>query len=348
MAESSTSNAGLRFAGRLLSLTIVAAALAMGAYVWRLSYLDPRTDDASVRANVVGIAPHVSGPIVELEVVDNQAVREGDLLFVVDPRPYEVALESARAALLLQQSEVAAISSAVEAAAADVARLEAEERFAAEHVERLRGLLASRFVTRDKFDEAETRARAAAASLARARQELDRQQSLLAQFGDVNARVAAAEVAVRGAELDLQYCRVHAPFDARVTNLNITRGEYARAGEQVFALVDTRAWYVLANYQETFLDAIRPGMEADVFLMSYPRHRFRGTVQGIGWAVAPRDGSAEGILPAVPPTLDWVRLAQRIPVRVLLEPPHPERPYRMGMTAVVTIRGRHAAGGAGE
>ena len=159
----------------------------------------------------------------------------------------------------------------------------------------------------------------------------------------MNARIAAAEAAVHGSELDLEYCYVRAPFDAQVTNLNIAQGEYARAGQQVFALVDRRTWYVLANYQETYLNNIRPGMPVDVYLMSYPNRRFRGTVQGIGWAVLPQDSHTEGVLPDVQPTLNWVRLAQRIPVRIELEPPHPDQPYRMGMTAVVTVQGDGAA-----
>lgn len=337
--------AWLRLTSRFIGVAIVLGACAIGAYVWRVSYLEPRTDDASVRANVVGIAPHVGGPLVELNVVDNQAVHEGDLLFVIDPRPFEVELEEARAAMLLTRSEVAAIANAVEAATSEVARLEAENSYASEHVHRLEPLLPKQFVTKDKYEEAQVQSRSSRAALERARQELARQQSLLAQFGDVNARVAAAEAQVNRAQLNLDYCRVHAPFDARVTNLNISRGEYALPGQQVFALVDTRAWYVMANFQETFLDSIRPDMPVEVYLMSYPNRRFRGTVQGTGWAVRPQDGVTQGVLPDVKPTLNWVRLAQRIPVRILLEPPDAERPYRMGMTAVVTVRGDRAAAG---
>jgi len=86
-------------------------------------------------------------------------------------------------------------------------------------------------------------------------------------------------------------------------------------------------------------------MKADVFLMAYPNRLFRGTVQGIGWAVRPQDGETVGVLPDVRPTLNWVRLAQRIPVRIVLEPPDPESPYRMGMTAVVTIRAEESGSG---
>src|SRR5262249_19454500 len=189
---------------------------------------------------------------------------------------------------------------------------------------------------------ARVNAAAAEAAVERARRGLDRQRQLLAQFGDVNARIAAAEAAVHNSELDLEYCYVRAPFDAQVTNLNIAQGEYARVGQQVFALVDRRAWYVIANYQETYLDSIRPGIPVQVYLMSYPTQRFRGTVRGIGWAVLPQESRTEGVLPDVQPTLTWVRLAQRIPVRIELEPPHPDRPYRMGMTAVTTVPGNRA------
>ena len=328
-----------RTLGRLLGFAILIAAFAVGLAVTRIAYREPRTDDAAVRANVVGIAPHVSGPLTALNVVDNQDVRAGDLLFVVDPRPFQVALERSRAAVMLAQSEVAATIKAIESATSEVARLEAERAYAHDHVTRLEPLLPKKFVTRDGYEEARVKSRSADAALERARHELERQRQLLAQFGDVNARVAAAQADVHSAELDLEYCYVRAPFDARVTNLNIAQGEYARAGQEVFALVDARAWYVLANFQETYLDSIRPGMAADVYLMSYPGRRFHGTVQGIGWAVLSQDARTVGVLPDVKPSLNWARLAQRIPVRIELEPPDPEHPYRMGMTAVVTVLG---------
>jgi len=144
---------------------------------------------------------------------------------------------------------------------------------------------------------------------------------------------------VRAADLDVGYCQVRAPFDAYVTNLNIAVGEYARQGQRVFALVDNRAWYVLANFSETYMSSIKPGMEADVYLVTYPRRSFRGVVQGIGWATRPDDGETVGVLPAVQRTLNWVRLANRFQVRVRIEERDADHPFRMGTTAVVTIRG---------
>ena len=414
----------LPLVGRVIGIVIVAGALIASVVTWRLSDVHPRTDDAAVRANVVGIAPHVSGPIVELHVVDNQRVKAGDLLFVVDARPYEARLARVRAELALTTKEVEAQERAVGSAVAEierrqaglaaaeaelvgretvpiaaeaeiarreadraaveasVARLEADLAYAEDYLRRGEPLLAKQYVTADRVSEARSRrdmaaaavreaqrklvasesavveaqkrkqaavagvaqARAArggaAVGINQAREERSRAQALLAQYADRNARLAAAEAAVASAELDVDYCRVRAPFDAYVTNLNIAVGEYARQGQQVFALVDDRAWYVMANFRETYVDVIKPGMTAEVYLMSYPNRRFRGVVQGIGWANHPDQGATVGVLPDVPRTLNWVRLASRFPVRILLEERDPQRPFRMGATAVVTIKGR--------
>jgi membrane fusion protein, multidrug efflux system len=414
----------LPLVGRVLGIAIVVGALVASALTWWLTYVHPRTDDAAVRANVVGIAPHVSGPIVELHVVDNQRVKAGDLLFVVDPRPYEARLTRVRAELALTQKEVEALESAVGSAGAEIARreaglkvaeadlagketmppavdaeiarleaertaveasvvrLEAERDYAEDYLKRVEPLLAKQYVTADRVSEARskrdaavaavreaqrkrvaaeaavveaqkrkqaavagvTQARAArggaAVGIDQAREDRSRAQALLAQYADRNARLAAAQAAVESAELDVGYCRVRAPFDAYVTNLNIAVGEYARQSQQVFALVDDRAWYVIANFRETYVDVIKPGMTAEVFLISYPNRRFRGVVQGIGWANYPEEGPTVGVLPNVPRTLNWVRLASRFPVRILLEERDPARPFRMGATAVVTIKGR--------
>ena len=327
-----------RLLGRALGVAIVVGTVVASFAAWRLTVRHPRTDDAAVRANVIGIAPHVNGPIVELPVVDNQPVHAGDLLFAIDPRPYQARLEAARADLALAGSGIEAQRDAIAAAEAEVSRREAEAAYAADYLRRVEPL-GRKFLSTDKVEEARVKQQSADAALRQARHERERAQNLLAQFGELNARREAAEAAVRGAELDVGYCRVMAPFDGYVTNLNIAVGQYARQGEQVFALVDGREWYVIANFKETYLDAIRPGMEAEVFLLSYPNRCFHGEVQGVGWAVHPLDGATIGVLPAVQPSLNWVRLAQRFPVRIRLEDPDAEHPFRMGTTAVVTILG---------
>jgi membrane fusion protein, multidrug efflux system len=330
--------------GRLFGLSIILGAVLLAVEVSRVGFSHPRTDDAVVRANVVGIAPHVSGPILQLHVVDNQEVKEGELLFVIDARPFEAELAAAKAQLLLTRSQVDAMQRSVTAAAAELQRLEPEATFAAEHAQRLQGLTAEKYVTLDRFDEAKRNVATSRASLERARAELAKQKALLGQYGEENAHVAAAEAAVRAAELNVDYCQVRAPFPARVVNLNISQGEYAKQGQQVFALVDTRAWYVMANFQESYLEVIRPGMEVEVALVAYPGRRFKGIVQGLSWAVQPDFAHTSEGLADVRPTLNWVRLAQRIPVRIQLEPPEAGFPFRMGMSAVVTVLGQPTAG----
>lgn len=328
-----------RVLGRAVGAGIVLGAAFLSIWVYQDLSKRPRTDDAYVRANTVGIAPHVSGPIVELSIVDNQPVTEGQILFVVDPRPYEAAMEKAQADLLMTDLEIEGMEGAVRAAASEVKRRQAEAEYAVQYLERLRPLLKKKFVTPNKVFEAESLASASVSAVERARFELDQTKMDLGEVDGINARRKAAEANLIEAELNLEYCRVRAPFDGYVTNLNIAVGAYANRGEHVFALVDSREWYVMANFREVFLENIKPGMRAEVYLMSYPGRVFEGEVQGIGWALWQRNGSTVGILPDVEPSLNWVRLAQRFPVRVVLEPPDPDYPYRMGSTAVVTIKG---------
>jgi len=328
-----------RLLGRALSATIIGAAIVAAVYVTRQYYVYPRTDDAYVRANLVGIAPHVSGPIVNLPVVDNQRVSAGDLLFEVDPRPYQHALDKLEAQLALTSLDVQAYEEAIGAARAEQARRAAAAAYARQYLERITPLLAKRYVTANDVDNARTRVEAEEAGVRNAASEVKRAERQLGQLGDVNARLKAAEAEVADARLKVAYCSVRAPFDGYVTNLNIAVGEYANEGRQVLSLVDDRAWYVVANFRENFLPHIKPGMSADVFLLSYPRRRFRGRVQGVGWALYQQNGATVDGLPAVEPTLNWVRLSQRFPVRVVLEERDPEAPFRMGTTAVVTIQG---------
>ncbi|MEE2679840.1 MAG: efflux RND transporter periplasmic adaptor subunit [Myxococcota bacterium] len=330
---------GRRLLGRLVGTGIVLGAFGLSWLVYSDLVDHPRTDDAYVRANTIGIAPHVSGPIVSLPIVDNQPVQEGEVLFVVDPRPYEAALENARAEMLLTDLEIEGLERAVSAAAAELVEREADAAYATQYLERVRPLLAKEFVTANQVFEAESRATASGAAVARARFELEQARKNLGEFDGVNARRAAAAARLYDAQLNVDYCTVRAPFDGYVTNLNIAVGEYANQGQQVFALVDDRNWYVMANFREVFLEEIRPGMRAEVYLMTYPGRAFRGEVQGIGWALWQKNGSSVRGLPDVEPNLNWVRLAQRFPVRVILESPHAEYPYRMGQTAVVTIKG---------
>lgn len=361
---------------RRISLGIVTAAVLLGLLVlWRAAY-HPRTDDAEIFANFIGIAPQVEGPIVELKVRDNQFVKKGDLLFVIDPRPYQYALErtlSEQATLegqiIDEQRRINALVSAVSVAQADihsaeadvvnaergVSRARAEWSYANNNLHRLEPLLAKQFVTADQVDKARSLEAAEAEGLrqAEARLQLSRTQlkSALAKHEQarhavttleplINQREARA-AAVKNARYNFDNCRIYAPFDALVTNLTISEGQYAHIGQQVFTLIDARTWWALANFREGQLRHIRPGMQADVYIASRPNQRFRGVVDSIGFGVTP-DADVLGRLgpglPDVQRTLNWVHLAARYPVRVRVENPPPDV-FRIGQTAVVTVRG---------
>ena len=382
-----------RLIGRLLGVGIIGAAV-IAVIVTLLQWeIRPQTDDATVRANFVGIAPQVNGHIVELHVRDNQQVKEGDLLFLIDPRPYEIALERARATLALTRKEVDGLKSGAAAsvagvsragaqlnasaaevtrremdpvvADAEIARLEAQFQHAEDHLKRLEPLLPQQFVTVDRVEEARTqratalealnearaRKRAAVAALVssraqhvateaalqQARSERSRAEDAIGQSEGINARIAAAEAAVHAAELDLSYCRVRAPFTGLVVNMNISNGAFARAGMEVFTLVDTHTWYVVANFRETQLRHIPSGATVDLYLQSQPGKHFRGTVVGLGWAVLPENGTSVNGLPNVERSLDWIRLAARFPVRIKVE--NPDDSFHLGASAVATVQG---------
>jgi multidrug resistance efflux pump len=183
---------------------------------------------------------------------------------------------------------------------------------------------------------------AARAAVVSAEADAKRARNALAQIGDMNVRVAAAKVEIDEARLNLQYCEVRAPIDGWVTNLNTNSGAFVKVGDDLFSIVQNTEWWVIANFLETEIEQIRVGQEVAVYIYAYPGHRFRGTVQGIGWALFQANGATQRTLPEVQPTLNWVRLAQRFPVRITLEPFDPQHPYRMGgtVTAIVKTEGR--------
>jgi membrane fusion protein, multidrug efflux system len=391
--------------GRIVSISIVAAALITGALVITRTNEFPRTDDAEVFANFIGIAPQVDGPIVQLAVQDNQYRKQGDLLFQIDPRPYEYTLEKAKSDLntlegqIVDQrrtiaSQVSAVGAAMantDSATANVDRAvasvgeakanvssvqaaldsaDAELLYQTNNFHRIEPLLAKQFVTVDQVDQVRTAVTARQQTVQQLRAQL-----LLAQSQVVSAQAqleqtkAAREQshsqlnqsqhsvltldpltaqregrasAIRTAEYNLNNCSVYAPFDTRVTNLTISRGAYAHTGQQVFTLIDVRTWWAVANFRETQLHRILPGMKAYVYVLSRPTVRYEGIVDSVGYGVTP-DTTLVGSfttsgLPDVQRSLNWVHLASRFPVRVRINAPETE-PFRLSESAVVVIRG---------
>ena len=395
--------------GRIVSICIIAAALITGLLVVAQTNQYPRTDDAEVFANFIGIAPQVDGPITQLAVQDNQFVPQGNLLFQIDARPYEYALEKAqsdkdtlegqigdeRRTIASQVSAVGAARANTDSAKANVDRAaaavavakanvvnvqaaldsaNAELAYQTNNFHRIEPLLAKQFVTVDQVDQVRT--------AVTARQQTDEQQRaqlILAQAEVKSAQaayeqtVAAQEQshaqlnqsqhsvltidpltaqregrtsAIQTAEYNLNNCKIYAPFDARVTNLNISRGAYAHTGQQVFTLIDTRVWWAVANFRETQLHRVHPGMHAEVYVLSRPSVKYDGIVDSVGYGVEP-DNTLVGTftttgLPDVQRSLNWVHLATRYPVRVRINAPETE-PFRLSESAVVIIRGDEKA-----
>jgi len=391
--------------GRILSALIVVGALALGLVVLYHADYYPRTDDSEILANYIGIAPQVEGPLVRLNVRDNQFVKKGDLLFEIDDRPYKYALERAisdQATLEGQISDerrrIAALVSAVAVSAANiqsteadvnrwaasveqaeaevanaeqgVSRAKAEWMYASNNLHRIEPLLVKQFVTFDQVDRARTSEVAQAEALKQAESQLrqaraalhsqlaqeERSKALLTQSKAqheqtqnavttleplINQRGAKSS-AIETARYNLNNCRVYAPFDARVTNLMISEGAYAHAGQQMFTLIDARTWWAVGNFREGQLQRITPGMRADVYVLSKPNVRFSGVVDSVGFGVTPDAdviGRFEQGLPDVQRTLNWVHLASRYPVRVRVENPQSDL-FRVSESAVVVIRGR--------
>jgi multidrug efflux system membrane fusion protein len=280
---------------KIVSLIVVTSAVVITLYVWGIIERHPRTDDATARANVVGIAPRVSGQTIKLNVQDNQAVMKGDVLFEIDLEDYRLTLEKAKA---------------------ELATLDRQLAQAQDTLHRLEPLLPHGFETAENVDKART------------------------AVTTLQAQREGAVAAINLDELHLSYCKVIAPFSGRVINLNISAGAHVSTGVPVFSLLDTSKWYVIANFREAEIRHMAPGSEAIVYLSSAPNQRFRGRVQGIGWAVKPEgeiDLPPSGV-PYVKRELNWVRVAQRFPVRIEVENPDPNL-FRMGASAVAIIDG---------
>lgn len=333
----------MRVAGILVSLAAYVGAIFTVTEVYRNVRINPRTEDAQVRANLIGVSPQVGGAITAIHVKDNQRVKKGDLLIDLDSRPYEAEAEKAKAQLALTDLEILAYKDQIAAAEAELKQSQVKADYAVDYAKRVQALVGNLYVTVDKNQLAQTEAVAATQKVEQEKAALDRARNLLGEKGDVNVRKLASEAALRDAELKLSYCKVYAPCDGFVVNLQITPGAYAATGEQIFSIVDDRIWYVLANFRETDLRRVRPGMSVDVYLLADSSRKLRGIVQGVPKAIAPQYGptqntpGGQGILQNVSPTLDFILLAQRFPVRIVLDEPEKHN-FRNGGTAAVIVR----------
>lgn len=277
----------------LLTLIIVAIAIAAGAWLWRYYLYTPWTRDARVHADVVTIAPDVSGWVRTLEVADTDYIAQGDTLFAIDNTRYQAAVDSAQATVEHRQATL------------ELNRAEESRR---------NQLSNSRAISAENQQIAQINSRIAAADL---------QQS-------------QAELA--SAQLDLARTQITAPVSGHVLNVQLTAGNYVNRGEPVMAVIADNSYYVVGYFEETKMSAIKVDDPVAVILMNGDT-RLDGRVAGIGRGIADSNTSLnQQLLPQVAPTFNWVRLAQRIPVRISLNEVPDETLLSVGMTATVRVR----------
>ncbi|EMG5301051.1 multidrug efflux transporter periplasmic adaptor subunit MdtN [Escherichia coli] len=311
------------------ALLVVALALvALVFVIWRVDSA-PSTNDAYASADTIDVMPEVSGRIVELAVTDNQAVKQGDLLFRIDPRPYEANLAKAEASLA-QQFGADSVNATVEKA-------RAAAKQATDTLRRTEPLLKEGFVSAEDVDHARTAQRAAEADLNAVLLQAQSAASAVSGVDALVAQRAAVEADIALTKLHLEMATVRAPFDGRVISLKTSVGQFASAMRPIFTLIDTRHWYVIANFRETDLKNIRSGTPATIRLMSDSGKTFEGKVDSIGYGVLPDDGGLVlGGLPKVSRSINWVRVAQRFPVKIMVDKPDPEM-FRIGASAVANL-----------
>ena len=279
----------------LMTGAVVLTAIAIFVAKYWYYITNPWTRDGQVHAQVIQIAPRISGPIVNLPIVDNQLVKAGDSLFEIDPRTFEAAVKKAEADL--QQAEV-------------------EAKDAKEEADRARKIR--------KRDPG-----------AMSQQQLERKEN---DQSAAEAAVLGAAAQVQQAQLNLEFTQVKAPVDGYVTNLNLRLGSQAVANQPALALIDINSYWIHGYFREDRIKDVKAGDRAIVTLMSYPDRPLEGQVDSLGWGIAQDDGSTGyNLLPKVNATFEWIRLAQRVPVRVHLIDPPEDIPLRVGTTASVMV-----------
>jgi membrane fusion protein, multidrug efflux system len=332
-------------ASRLISLAIVALAAALAFYTYHETHVHPTTTDSSIDADVVHVAAAVGGRVLEIRVSENVRVARGDLLFQIDPVPYQLAVAQAEADLHLAEAQLETQRRVLstQRSAALIARDETKSalenhELAKRTVNRLRPLAASGYVPKQQLDQAEVTARDRATALAQAKVRhaaaVEAIDTEAAAEATVRARRAALAIAQRG----LENTTVRAPHNGLVVGLTISSGEMVAPSQSLFTLINRDEWFAVANFRETDLDAIAIGDCATVFAMINRKIPIKGTVQGIGWGVADTERvNLPRSVPYVERSLNWVRVAQRFPVRIRLESP-PQQLMRLGASAVVQLK----------
>jgi membrane fusion protein, multidrug efflux system len=313
---------------------VLAIALVFGVRYWREASLYVTTENAYVQANQGEITAQVTGPIAKVYVVDQQHVNAGDPLFDIDPANYEIALARAEAQLEIARQGVSQEGAGVAQSQAVLAQRQAEAENARSDWVRNQELMKSGFLSASGGEQARTKLTTAQAAVKAAEADVARARSALGKTGDDNAQVLAATAAVRQAELDLQRTKVTAPTTGVVANFSLQPGNTVQPSVPLFVVISDREFWVDANFKETELKEIHPGQHVLIQSDMYPDHTFHGVVQSLSGG----SGTAFSLLPPQNATGNWVKVTQRVPVRIKVEDPDPQHPLRIGTTATVRVK----------
>lgn len=327
----------LLLSARVWVLCVLLAIAALVAYYVLSDRYTPFTTDAYVQAFVIQVAARVEGQVVQVHVQENQAIRKGDLLFEIDPRPFEHRVAVLEAKLAQATQQVAQMESELAASRADDARIVAEEAYARAVHEQETQIRKQDATTDRKYLDAVQKYRAAQADRERSRATTRKgEQALAARIGGEHAIVAEVKAQLAEAKLNLSWTRIYAPANGYVTNVQLREGSYVHVGTPVLTCIDSDQWWVVANYRENSLEYLQPGQRVGLSFNTYPGRLFPGVVKTVGWGVYQGQAAPSGHLPAVTEPQNWIRLAQRFQVWVSPQMPA-GYPLRIGATASVAV-----------
>jgi len=323
---------------------IALVAITAGVFWWLHARKFEKTDDAFITGHIVRVASRVSGQALKVMVDDNQVVHRGDVLVRIDPRDFQARVEQARADLRSAQGRVAEAQSAVATAQAQVGQAQAAETSAGTEAERADAdlkryeALDARAVSRQQLDAARATARTARANVESARKKtaaaLAQVESAKAQVTTAQAAVGEAQAALDQANLYLDYTKIVAPEGGRITNKTVEAGAYVQTGQPLFSIVPGDVW-VVANYKETQITDMRPGQAVAIEVDAYPHTEFRGHVDSFQTGT----GAAFSLLPPENATGNYVKVVQRVPVKIVFdEAPDDRYLLAPGMSVTPKVR----------
>lgn len=314
---------------KTLYSTLAAIGLCGGGYFyWQYTANNPSTDNAYLNANRVNVNANISGQVQSVFAKDNQLVKKGELLFTINDAPLRIALKQANAQVKMANIALESDKKALITAKAAITQAQAQLKLDTKNTARIHSLVKKGDVSLAENDRNEAQFQASHAALTTRKQQY--QQALLAQNKD-KALLKLALAQQEQAKLALSYTQVKAPIAGKITQLNLQKGNMIRQGQAVFSIIDQTQWWVDANFKETQLKQIRPGQSATIVLDMRPTPALKGTVESI----SPATGNSFSLLPAENAAGNWVKITQRIPVKIILAPT--QQPLTLGASANVTV-----------